>query len=334
MIVRLSRVPLWPLIALLMAIESLAGCASEANPTGEAVVAFTLDPHARYVVGVAIGLPTQLVAQTSSVLYLKSDHGRTSAWKKGRVSTEGPNAAITYVPMHRGERGPDVNDSVAAYYFTAHDDKLDLLPLTYVMPAQASPPPIANPNFHFWTSELYPSPVSWPISALPRTSFDVKVLGNYAGVRLSVATTPVQQPNAIATPVAGSAPAVSITQSVALRGERVLARIRPFQPCTVRSGRVIVADGIELLANGEQPVLFCVGDAAFSGSASLGGQRVIVKVVAGKIGSWNSLDFNIAPLKRAPGAEPFTMAIITQVDAVRSPYDWVTMDVASVASAP
>jgi hypothetical protein len=333
MIARPSRVLLWLLIALVVSVGSLAGCAAEPRSTGEAVVAFTLDSHSRYVVGVAIGLPTKLLDQTSSVLYLKSSHGRTSLWKKGSVSTEGPNAAITFLPMYRGERGPDVNDSVAAYYFTRSADKLDELPLTYVMPPLPSPPPIANRDFRHWTSELYPSPVSWPISALPGTSFDVKVLGNYAGVRMSVATTPVQQPNAIATPVSGSAPGVSISQSVTLRGDHVLARMRPFEPCTVRGGRVIVADGIELSASGGEPALFCVGTTAFSGTANLGSQRVIVNVIPGKIGGWNAVDLNIARVKRAAGGQPLTMAIVTQVDAARSPYDWVTMDVASVASA-
>jgi hypothetical protein len=319
--------------ALLSFAAVVSGCYRTPPPTGEAVIAFTLDPHGTYVTAFAVGLPSKLVRTTPSIYYLKTNHGITTEWKKKSVMTQSGSATITFVPLRR-EKGPGITDDVAAYYFRRTDGHLDVLPLTYVQPPVPSPAPILNPDFQYWTSEVYPSPVSWPITAAPGASFDVRVLGKYEGVRLSVATSPLQSPGAIATPVPGGAPAVRLTQAVQLRGRHLRARMRPFEPCAVVNGRVIVAAGVELSAASATPSLFCVGRNAFSGPANLGGSPVAVTIVPGTIGAWNDVDFNIATAKRALGNAPVTLAIITQVDATRSPYDWITLDVASVASAP
>jgi hypothetical protein len=321
------------LLALIAFSVLICGCGMPPRPTGEAVIAFTLDRHGTYVTGFAVGLSKKLVPSTPSTYYLKTNHGVTTAWKKKGVFTQGGSATITFVPL-RHEKGPGITQDVAAYYFRRPDGKLDMLPLTYVLPPAPSPPPILNTNFAYWTSEAYPSPVSWPIASDRRASFDVHVLGNYEGVRLSIATTPVQQLGAIATPIPGSAPAVRLTQAVNLRGGHLQARLRPFEPCTVSGGTVIVGAGLELSAASGSPSLFCVGRAAFSGWANVGGSRVAVTIVPGKIGGWNNVTFNIDAAKRALGNQPATLAVIVQVDATRSPYDWVTMDAAAVASAP
>jgi hypothetical protein len=197
-----------------------------------------------------------------------------------------------------------------------------------------SPALIRNAKFTAWTVGAFPTPDSWSVTATARTSFDIRALRYHGGVRMSVATTPLQMPGAIATPVARSAPAVKLSQPVQAIGRRLRVVIRPFMPCTIAGGRATAVTGVQITAASGSSAIFCIGSSHYSGRVRLAGRTVMARVVPGRIGAWNDVDFDVGPVVRMLGAPPFTLAFIAQVDAKLSPYDWVTMDVASVKSAP
>lgn len=301
----------------------LVACGSPA-PMGR-VNSFDVDPRTNVVVGATITIPSRFVAHDRPKFYMKTNHGETSAWKIQRVRTSRDLATLDLASANYG-RAPGINAAVAVY-FRDRDNDLEVLPLAVTV-APVLPLSIANPNFTAWTPGM-PSPDDWPVRASSRTtSFDVvRIEGRKSGIRLSVATRPVQHPGTLATPIPGAVEAATISQTVILRKNQLYVEMRPFQSCVVDGGHLTVATGVEISSGSRPLAFFCVGQ-PFETRATLAGRVVFVKSVPGTIGVWNYARFNIRSFLSSN--RKITIGFTTQVDTVRSPYDWATLDVASV----
>jgi hypothetical protein len=304
------------------------GCSLHApgNNDAEKVLGFSVNPRSYRVIDASIRVPLSAVSSIPPTFYMKTDHGVTTEWKSKRVTPSGDQATILLVP--RGNKnGPSAGDTVLIYYRTP-TGVLTLLPEATI-PAAPPAPSILNSDFSVWNNPIAPD--DWSLAASSRASFDLRRFGMQPyGVRVSIATDPQQQPGAIVQAAPGSVPTVALSQSVQKLRSPLHARVRPFEPCVILKGRLVAATGIELSAGSGSSTLICIGSGALSKWAQLDGRRIMIKTVKGRIGSWNVLDLDLRGMARALGRAPYDVAVFAEVDAYRSPYDWVAIDVAQV----
>jgi hypothetical protein len=334
---------LW--LATVLAV-STSGCAHESGLHPGVVKAFQVDTKTNAVVAATIVIPYRFVSGGRGVprFYMKTNHGTTTVWKSARMARHEKSAIVTLVPMVRNAPGgPMSNDMVVVYFDKRPGGALAVLPPAHVLPPPPSPAPILNApapilnaDFSVWTgADPNLTPAGWFIRSSKRTSYDVRPFStDNQGVRISVATTPVQRPGVISTPIPNSTATVALAQSMTLTDSRLQVNVRPFQPCLVRGRRIIAATGMEVSNRYGDRELFCVGRFKYTGRVLMAGQVVPIEILPGRVGAWNLLKIDVTRIVRAKKSSPITLSFFGDVDTSQSPYDWITMDVSTVQSVP
>lgn len=319
-------------LACLISGVMLSGCTPQVS--SERIQAFIVN-RSNSVIRATLIVSLDRVSSMKPTYYMKTNHGVTTQWRAERATRSGGATIVSIVPEVKN-KSPKANDGVIAYYYDPRDGNPNVTPPALVLPYMPPqlPPPIFDQDFSTWTG-IYPdlSPLGWSVGSTDRASYDIRPFtADNHGVQVSVAAAPIQNPGAISTPIPDVTASVALSQPAHLTDAHLRVLIRPYQPCIIEKGRVVVATGVQISSESGPSELFCIGRSPYNGPARMNGRTLTAEVVPGRIGDWNDVVFNLAPTLRSKKS-PIELSLVADLNPAMATYNWITMDVNSVQSA-